>query len=68
MLPYMDGLAFREAQLSSPFSDIPVVVITAVDVTKASADALRAMHIFYKPLDIPGLLKAVAELCPSGAA
>jgi CheY-like chemotaxis protein len=64
MLPYMDGVAFREAQLASPaMAGIPVIVITAVGVDKDVAVGLRFERTFYKPLDIPKLLTAIAELC-----
>ncbi|HET6280071.1 MAG TPA: response regulator [Polyangia bacterium] len=68
MLPYMDGLEFRQAQLSSPFSDIPVVVMTAMKLSKTSAASLQAARTFFKPLDIPGLLETTRRLCPAGLA
>ena len=68
MLPYMDGLEFRQTQLSSDYSDIPVVVITAVRLSKTDSAALRATQTFGKPIDIPKLLETMRNVCPAGIA
>jgi CheY-like chemotaxis protein len=64
MLPYMDGIEFREHQLASAVSHIPVVVITAVGVPSDRAADLRFTRTFQKPLEMPELLKVIHELCP----
>jgi two-component system response regulator VicR len=64
MLPYMDGVKFRQLQLTSPASRIPVVVITAVGVPKDKVAELRFAQIFQKPLEMPALVDTVRELCP----
>lgn len=64
MLPYMDGVAFRERQLASAASNIPVIVITAVGVPKDRAAELRFERTFWKPLRITALLDAIHDLCP----
>ena len=64
MLPYMDGVKFRQRQLASPASRIPVMVITAVGVPKDRVDELRFAQIFQKPLEMPALIGAIRGLCP----
>lgn len=64
MLPYMDGVTFRDKQLASAAANIPVVVITAVGVPSERAADLRFERTFRKPLDIPALLSALHDLCP----
>jgi CheY-like chemotaxis protein len=64
MLPYMDGVQFREKQLASPASHIPVIVITAVGVPPERAAGLSFARTFWKPLDVAALLGAIRELCP----
>ena len=64
MLPYMDGVKFRQRQLASRTSRIPVVVITAMGVPRDRVDELRFAQIFQKPLEMPALVDTVRELCP----
>jgi two-component system, chemotaxis family, chemotaxis protein CheY len=67
MLPYMDGVQFREQQMASDARGVPVVVITAVGVPRDKAGALRFTRTFHKPLDMPQLLGAIRQLCPFSA-
>jgi CheY-like chemotaxis protein len=67
MLPYMDGLQFRSAQLDSPtVADIPVVVISAIGIGR-DGERLRFAATFSKPLDTDRLLKTVHRICAGTA-
>jgi CheY-like chemotaxis protein len=68
MLPYMDGLEFRAAQLASPaMADIPVIVISAVG-TGPDADRFHFARTFSKPIDTVKLLASIREVLePDGA-
>jgi CheY-like chemotaxis protein len=65
MLPYMDGVTFRQQQLASRASRIPVVVITAVGVPQNLLPELRFRQVFRKPLEMPALVDAIHGLCPA---
>ena len=62
MMPVMDGVEFREAQLNEPeLADIPVIVFTAVDEPNRTVERLRACAYVQKPLSpdaLVGLLEA----------
>jgi CheY-like chemotaxis protein len=60
MLPHMDGIEFRAAQRSSPaIADIPVIVISAVGLSRQEANDLDLHQSFVKPLDTKKLLAAI---------
>jgi DNA-binding response OmpR family regulator len=68
MMPVMDGLAFREAQLRNPLlSTIPVIVISAYHDVEETARTLKADTHMAKPLNLRSLLAAVQGYCPSPA-
>lgn len=57
-MPVMDGWAFRRAQLTS-HPHIPVIVISALDLTSARIAELRADALIGKPFDLDVLYAAV---------
>ena len=60
MLPHMDGLTFRAAQLAlSAVADVPVIVISAVGL--GNAVGLSFTRTFQKPLDTIQLLASIRE-------
>lgn len=64
MLPYMDGLEFRAMQRALPaIADIPVIVITAMGVRPDVAAELDLRQPLFKPLERPGLLRAIRQHC-----
>ena len=60
-MPVMDGWAFRRAQ-SVSHADIPVVVISALDLSSDRLQELRADAVIGKPFDLDVLYGAVAEV------
>ncbi|GAB4192020.1 MAG: hypothetical protein OHK0022_05990 [Roseiflexaceae bacterium] len=63
MMPVMDGVQFRQAQLADPaLAAIPVVVLSAVSQTEAQATELRAAAVLLKPVDVVDLLDTVARV------
>jgi len=66
MMPVMDGLAFREAQVGDPnLVDIPVVVISAYKDVGERARSLNVAAHLEKPLKLAELLRVVREYCPT---
>ena len=62
MMPVMDGWEFRRRQREDPaFADVPVVVLSALDQTRA-AD-LGGTAFLKKPLDFDRLLELVRQHC-----
>jgi CheY-like chemotaxis protein len=60
MMPRMDGWRFRAEQKKDPaLAKCPVVVVSA----SISAQPINADHVLQKPIDLEGLLSAVAEYC-----
>jgi two-component system chemotaxis response regulator CheY len=60
MLPHMDGLTFRAAQLAMPsVASIPVIVISAVGI--GNTPGLSFTRTFTKPLDTEKLLLSIHE-------
>jgi two-component system, OmpR family, KDP operon response regulator KdpE len=59
-MPIMDGWAFRRAQLRS-HPDIPIVVLSALDLTDKRLAELRADALVPKPFELEGLYRAVAN-------
>ena len=62
MLPHLDGFELRALQRKSPFiANIPVVVISAHDLSPTTIKELGLSPPFRKPLDIDALLSTVRE-------
>ncbi len=62
MMPIMDGWEFRRRQREDPaLADVPVVVLSALDQTRA-AD-LGGTAFLKKPLDFDRLLDLVRQYC-----
>lgn len=60
-MPIMDGWAFRRAQ-SVAHADIPVVVISALDLSSPRLEELGADALIGKPFDLDALYSAVADV------
>jgi CheY-like chemotaxis protein len=62
MMPVMDGWEFRrQQQASADLSKVPVIVLSALDQTRA-AD-VNAVAFLKKPLDFDRLLELVRQYC-----
>ncbi len=62
MMPVMDGWEFRRQQQADPaVADVPVIVLSALDQSRA-AD-VNAQAFLKKPLDFDRLLQLVREYC-----
>ena len=63
-MPRMDGVRFRALQKSLPaIAKIPVIAVTGtVKAQKSGFDQRDFAETFFKPLDIPGLLRAIRTL------
>lgn len=59
-MPVMDGWAFRRAQ-SVSHAHIPVVVISALDLSSSRLEELDADALIGKPFDLDVLYSAVAD-------
>lgn len=65
VMPRMNGISFREAQLQSPFlRQIPTIAVTAVHGA-ADVRGLGFEDILPKPVPFDRLVEALAKLCPS---
>ena len=63
-MPYMDGAAFRQAQLYDPeIADIPVVLISAIPNLPEWAVTLNVIEYLTKPLDLNRILELAAHHC-----
>jgi CheY-like chemotaxis protein len=63
MMPVMDGFEFRHAQaFDSTLWDIPVIIITAGNVSPAKIEELGASVVLMKPLVLDEFLGAVKRL------
>lgn len=63
MMPVMDGWEFRREQRADPaLAQVPVVVLSALDGSRASD--VRADAVLKKPLDFDKLLQLVRSYCP----
>jgi len=62
-MPVMDGWAFRRAQLAS-HPHIPVVVLSALDLSSDRLQELRANALIGKPFDLDVLYGAVHDVLP----
>src|SRR5439155_24703749 len=62
MMPVMDGWEFRRRQKADPqMSRVPVIVLSALDQTRA--DGLAPDAFLKKPLDFDRLLELVRQYC-----
>jgi CheY-like chemotaxis protein len=62
MMPVMDGVEFRRAQLADPrFADIPVILITAAGLERVQRQDFS--EVLRKPLKIDRVLDLVAGYC-----
>jgi two-component system chemotaxis response regulator CheY len=65
VMPRMNGVSFREAQLQSPaLRDIPTIAVTALHAA-ADVRGLGFEDIIAKPVQFDRLVEALAKLCPS---
>jgi CheY-like chemotaxis protein len=65
VLPKMNGISFREAQLQSPtLRSIPTIVVSAID-KRVDLTSLGFAAIIPKPARFEKLAEALAKLCPS---
>ena len=60
-MPVMDGWTFRRAQLVS-HPQIPVIIVSALDLSSAHVEELRAGAIIGKPFDLETLYGAVEDV------
>ncbi len=64
MLPRVNGVVFREAQLRSPaLRAIPTIAITSMK-DMVDLDTLAFAAVFRKPIDFDQLLDALDDVCP----
>ncbi|CAH2605637.1 Histidine kinase (plasmid) [Rhodovastum atsumiense] len=62
MMPGMNGWEFRRAQMSAPeLRNIPVFVVSGVNVPSAEVETLKALEFVQKPFDPVRLVAAVAQ-------
>jgi CheY-like chemotaxis protein len=63
-MPRMDGVRFRDLQKSLPaIARIPVIAVTGAAKAKRSGfDHRDFSETFFKPLDVPSLLRAIRAL------
>ena len=68
MMPVMNGLRFRAAQLEDPMlAEIPTIALTASRTTQEQLAGLRFTDILYKPFQLPVLFAALELFCaPTG--
>jgi CheY-like chemotaxis protein len=65
MMPRMDGLSFRQAQLQSPaLRDIPAIAMTAARGT-VKLESVQFTDVMRKPIDVDRLVESLAKLCPT---
>jgi two-component system response regulator MprA len=60
-MPVMDGWAFRRAQLAS-HPHIPVIVISALDLSSERLEELAANAVLGKPFDLDVLYSTVEDV------
>lgn len=66
MMPWMDGLAFRQRQRARPeLADIPIVVLTAAPQMVESEPGFEANEVIRKPFRQDHLLTAVRRCIPT---
>jgi len=66
MMPVMDGWEFRRQQQANPaVADVPVIVLSALDQSRAAN--VNAAAFLKKPLDFDRLLELVRRYCPDAS-
>ena len=69
MMPYMDGIEFRDLQKALPTAaDVPVIIITASGERAAEIARLDARQTFFKPVNTARLLDTIQGLAPAASA
>ena len=69
MMPYMDGIEFRDLQKALPTAaDVPVIIITASGERAAEIAGLDAKQTFFKPVNAARLLDTIKGLAPAALA
>jgi DNA-binding response OmpR family regulator len=64
MMPVMDGVQFRAAQLRDPqIAQVPVVCISAIDDAEQRDGQLRAAAYITKPFDMDQITAVVRAQC-----
>lgn len=64
MMPVMDGIAFREAQLNDArLAAIPVLIISAYRDLDGYAAKLKPAGVLKKPLQFDDLLRTIEQFC-----
>jgi CheY-like chemotaxis protein len=64
MMPRMNGVQFRQEQMSDPaLRDIPVVVLTGGSEAVLSKAAALGLEALRKPVKLDALLSAVGRFC-----
>jgi CheY-like chemotaxis protein len=64
MMPVMDGVEFRNAQLANPeLGRIPIVVISASGRSQRAAQELGALAYLEKPIDLKLMFRIVRTAC-----
>ncbi|HEX5055032.1 MAG TPA: ATP-binding protein [Gammaproteobacteria bacterium] len=65
MMPVMDGMQFREAQISDPkLAGIPVIVMSAHPKAKEIMESIHAQAYLKKPVEIQSILETVELVSP----
>jgi CheY-like chemotaxis protein len=68
MMPVMDAETFREHQLKMQrASNVPIIVLSALNDVQDRAKALGATGVIAKPFDLDSLVKMLRELVPAAA-
>ena len=66
MMPVMDGWEFSRRQQSDPnLKQVPVIVLSALDATRAAG--LKSVAFLEKPLDFDRMLRLVRGYCRPGS-
>ena len=65
VLPRMNGIAVRQAQLESPtLQAIPTIAITSLQ-DRTMIEGLQFAAVFRKPVDFDLLMRTLTRLCPT---
>ncbi len=65
MMPKVDGVSFRQAQLQSPeLRNIPTIAMTAAR-GMVVLDTLQFEDVMQKPIDFDRLVESLTKLCPT---
>jgi CheY-like chemotaxis protein len=68
MMPVMDAETFREHQLKMQrASNVPIVVLSALNDVQDRAKALGATGVIAKPFDLDSLVRMLRDVIPASA-